>query len=128
MLNKGQSSQKRPAQSAKSPEHSAPANKITRSVVGDDVQKHFEALSRRIIELEDEKNRLQQELKAQKLTNDAIVEKCEQKIQNLEQQLQIATVCTFCQKPAASPYFCNERCEMNYIPAEDGLQDKGNDN
>ena len=69
----------RPAQSAKSPEHSAPANKITRSVVGDDVQKHFEALSRRIIELEDEKNRLQQELKAQKLTNDAVVEKCEQK-------------------------------------------------
>lgn len=128
-LNKVQSNLKRSAQPTNSPVHSEPANKITRSVVGDDVQMHFEALSRRIIEMEGEKNRLQEELKAQKLTNDAIVEEYKQKIQNLEQQLQFATVCTFCRKSAASPYFCNQRCEMNYKPAEDELYHKNsNDN
>lgn len=128
-LNNGQPGQKRPAQATKSTEHSIPENKITRSVVGDDVQMHFAALSRRIIELEDENNRLHQEIKEQKLIHDASVAKYKQKIQNLQQQLQFAPVCTFCQKPAASPYFCNQRCQMNCSPAEDALHHKkGNDN
>ncbi|XP_055306126.1 zinc finger MYND domain-containing protein 11-like [Sitodiplosis mosellana] len=124
--NQGQSSQKRhdqDTQSMESPEHAPPANKITRSVVGDDVQMHFEALSRRIIELEDEKNRLQQELKVQKSAADASIEIYKRKVRKLEQQRLFITVCAFCGEPAGSPYFCNQRCKMNYDPAEDECRD-----
>lgn len=128
VIRQSEPSLKRPAkvfQSMKSSE--PPTKKITRSIVGEDVRMHFEALSRRIIELEEEKNRLQKELNEQRSVAHASKEKYRRKIQELKQQRHFTTVCAFCKEPTNSPYFCNQRCEMYYDPTEDEFRDKRND-
>lgn len=125
--NRGESSLKRPAKDLQSMKHSEPpTKKITRSIIGDDVKLHFEALSRRIIELEEEKNQLQQELNEQRSAANASKEKYRRKIHELKQERHFTTVCAFCKEPTNSPYFCNQRCEMYYDPAEDEFQHKCN--
>lgn len=116
---RGGSILKRPAQNTPSTEQTPPTKKVARNVVGDDIQKHFEALSRRVVELEDEKNLLQQEVKTRISLANASAEKYKQRIRKLEDQLVFSTRCAFCNEDVSTPLFCNRKCEMYYDPADD---------
>lgn len=104
---------KRGTQPSKKQVKSMPTKKISRSIIGDDVKMHFEALSRRIVELEDEKSQLTQHITVLKQQTDAKIEKKNKKIKRKNQKIQhlkekVAPLrCGNCQEPIIMPVFCD---------------------
>ncbi|XP_031636692.1 protein kinase C-binding protein 1-like isoform X2 [Contarinia nasturtii] len=111
----GQLKRKRGAPPSVSQVESMPTQTISRSIIGDDVKMHFEALSRRIVELEDEKTRLAQQLTVLKEQSNAKIKKKNDKIRNLKRMADFIQ-CGHCRERIPSPVFCDRRCESLYEP------------